>query len=161
MVLDKSKLLQSLIVISNPGQLEIIQSCTYEYHSSDDFVSLNELANEESNGCNKAAAIMLLIPLYARVSSKSEEMKYYQKGQKKDAHFEKMIVCLDPFADEGDNIVVFLLGNGHNTAFYNNCLKLRDTGGVGKIVIGAILSTLLHSFETNLVSTPLVYCRYG
>jgi len=132
MNVDKSQILQSQSTLSNPSQLKIIQSCNYEYVSTDEFVSLNVLANEESYGEKGSQGIMLLVPLYARVSSKSEELKYFQKGQKKDAHFEKMIVCLDPFADQGDNIVVFLLGNGHNSAFFNNCLKLRDSGGVGK-----------------------------
>ena len=123
---------QSLTPISSPSHLEIIQACDYEYNATDEFVSLNVLANEVSYGEKGGPGIMLLIPLYARVSTKSEEMKYFSKGQKKDAHFEKMIVCLDPFADQGDNIVVFLLGNGHNSAFFNNCLKLRDSGGVGQ-----------------------------
>ena len=114
--------------ITSPSQLTVLSSNHDGYTASDYFVSIDELAEQYSMDTTRA--ILLLIPLYAKLSQKSDDTKYFNKNGKSVANFEKLIFWADPLAPAGDNIVVLLIGNGHNEELWSGCLKQRDNGQI-------------------------------
>ncbi len=117
-----------------PSQLRVLSNMNHPGYAADIyFLTLDELVLGNDD-IDTTRGILVLIPLYARLASKSDDNKYYSSkgGQKKDAHYDKMIVCADPLAPSGDNICVILIGNGHNEEIWSACLKERDNGKIGK-----------------------------
>ena len=116
--------------LSSPAELRTLSSNHHGYTNLDYFVTVDELVDEYDD-VDTTRGILLLVPLYARVSTKSDD-KYYSKMGKKDAHYDKLIFCFDPLAPSGDNILVLLVGNGHNEEIWSSCLRERDNGGISE-----------------------------
>ena len=116
--------------ITSPSQLRVLSTTHNGYSNQDYFVTVDELV-EDYGDVDTTRGLLLLVPLYARVATKTDD-SYYSKLGKKDAHYDKLIFCFDPLAPSGDNILVLLVGNGHNEEIWSSCLRERDNGGISE-----------------------------
>ena len=121
-------------LLSRPNQLIFRQANIDVYDANDKFVTINTLvASKFVDTSNK---VMVLIPLYIKNANTNDEVTYYSRSDRNSkATFDKLLFCMDALAEEGQNIVVYMLGKGNNENFHRDCIRWRDSGEVGEFYI--------------------------
>ena len=135
--------------ISRPDQLQVIQVGHGGYIATDTFIDCSRLSDENDEYDN-TSSLSLFIPLYVK-TQKKDDSRAFSRGSK--PNYDKMMFCMDVNGHPGDNVVVFILGNGRNDCFFDSCLKSRDNGDVGK---QSFAFTMQSKHSSNLV----LYCFF-
>jgi len=129
--------------LSKPSQLLVTVNNNPRQQRYDDSWKLLTLADlEENSVVNSKKTLLVCRTLYikrASASEKSTGLAYNSRsyrgggGSQGNLNYERMLVVMIPNAPAGNNIAVFLLGNGQNSTFWDANLDKRDTNDFSKI----------------------------
>ncbi len=117
-----------------PTQLRVLKSGHTGYLATDKIVNISELSDDNID-LDTTESLLVLMPLYCKRNMKKDDhgYKFYNRGKEVRSSFDRIVVCMDVMGIPGQNIVVFLIGEGRNENLFNGCLKERDTGDAGKV----------------------------
>ena len=127
---------------SKPSQLLVTLHNERNQQRWDESWKLLQLSDlEENTSVRSMKTILLCRILYlkrASANDKSTGLAYNSRayrgggGSQGNLNYERMLVVMIPNAPAGNNIAVFLLGNGQNMTFWNANLDKRDTNDFSK-----------------------------
>lgn len=119
-------------MLTRPSQLRFRNQNVEEYPLDYSILNINDLMTDA--WVNSSDKIMVVITLYIKAASALDtQMTFYSRSERNaKMTYDKMIVGYDLFGSPGQNIVVFMLGKGQNENFFRDCIRLRDTGELGK-----------------------------
>ena len=132
--------------LTSPTQLKFRDVNEPPYGNETSFVNINSLTAKE--WASTSDTVMVCVVLYIKAASKDSKLSFYSRTDRQvNTSYDKMIVAMDVNAPAGQNIVIFLLGGGQNECFFRNCIRMRDTGVLGKnTLIFIIVYIILGSY---------------
>lgn len=115
-------------------QLKMLKAGRSPFPSSAKIVNINELSDEYDD-LDTSDSLLVLMPLYCKRNLKKDDhgYRFYNRGKEVRSSFDRLLVCMDINAIPGQNIVVFLIGEGKNMNLWDCCVKERDTGVAGEL----------------------------
>ena len=149
--------------LDKPSQLLVTVNNNPRQRRYDDSWKLLTLADlEENSVVNSKKTILVCRTLYikrASASEKSTGLAYISRsyrgggGSQGNLNYERMLVVMIPNAPAGNNIAVFLLGNGQNSTFWDANLDKRDTNDFSKYLLlyGRLFEGMHCIYVMNLI----------
>jgi len=129
------------VTLTNPRQLRWVNEARERHNAMEAeyaFTTITELAQMPlmfDPAIDLTVKCLLLMVLYVKTAKpKDRTVSFFNKNGRGTgtATFDRIVVCVDLNAPEGENVVGLLLGGGQNVNFYLRYLDERDTGIFGR-----------------------------